>query len=228
LRYQTPADVRGDLACSRPMSASLDRHWRFEGRAKGLVAMVLLLSAVAAPRTSFAAAAKYYFQLRDVQSAVPLDGGMRDFVAEALRTELASRPEWESNLGLSGPKSDDAIAAALKQRKLAGFELVVKLTAIKKEVKELVPGSHLRRLILSVKLTVLGTTLPGQKIAFEGDGESGFETEVSESRADTEAQSLTKDGIRSALKLAVDQALMKLGMPKSAPMNEGKKKRKKS
>ena len=82
-------------------------------------------------------------------------------------------------------------------------------------------------LAVSVKLAVLGTTLPGNKIAFGGDGEAGAETEVTERRIDEESQSLLKDAIKDALKQAVDQAVLKLGMPKSAPLNESKRRHRK-
>src|ERR1043165_8995633 len=47
-----------------------------------------------------AARPKYYFELHDVESRVPLNADMRQFAGEALKAELASRPEWQSDLGV--------------------------------------------------------------------------------------------------------------------------------
>jgi hypothetical protein len=185
-----------------------------------------LLTGILGSQTAIAAGAKYYFELHDVESLVPLNGETRKFAGDALKDELASRPEWESDLG--GGKNRDAVVAALKKRGLAGFDVMVKIAELKKEVKEPKPGSRLKRLSISVKLSVLGTTLPGEKIAFGGNGEAGAETEVTDRRIDVESDSLTKDAIKDAVKQAVDQAVLKLGAPKSAPMNESKRKHKKT
>ncbi|MBC8133529.1 MAG: hypothetical protein H7X95_11160 [Deltaproteobacteria bacterium] len=191
---------------------------RFAVAVSTRVAVLIGAVVLGATSSTWAAASKYYFQLHDVQSRVPLDGEIRKFVAEALKTELASRPEWESDLG--GATDPDAVVAELKKRRLAGFDVIVKIAHLKKEVKEPSPGARLKRLAVSVKLSVLGTTLPGEKMAFGGDGEAGAEAEVTERRLDAEAQSMIKDCIKDAVKQAVDQAVLKLATPKSAPHNE--------
>jgi hypothetical protein len=195
--------------------------------AAGLAAVVATGLAPAPPARAAGPAAKYYFQLHEVKSGVPIDAEIRRFTEEAVREELASRPEWASNL--AAPASDpEAIAAELKKRNLRGFDVVVKIADLKKEMKDPSPGSRLKRIAVTVKLEVLGTTLPGEKVAFAGAGEAGAESEVPERRVDAEAESLAKDSIKDALKRAVDQAVMKLGMPQSAPMNEkGREKDKK-
>ncbi|MEO5767964.1 MAG: hypothetical protein ABIS92_06400 [Polyangia bacterium] len=182
-----------------------------------LLAATLAAPAVAAP------VAKYYFQLHEVKSRVPLDGEIRQFAGDALKAELAGRPEWQSDL--ANANDPDAMAAELKRRHLSGFDVVVKIAELKKEVKEPNPGSRLKRLAVSVKLAVLGTTLPGEKIAFGGDGEASAEAEVSERRMEAEAESMLKDCIKDAVKQAVDQAVLKLGMPRSAPHNESRRNR---
>ncbi|MES1165025.1 MAG: hypothetical protein ABUR63_04665 [Verrucomicrobiota bacterium] len=191
----------------------------------GMGIAVAVLAGVAGAGRARAAGAKYYFQVHAVESRVPLDGGIKIFTSEAVKAELASRPEWASDLG--GATEPDAIIAELKKRKLSGFDVVVKIAELKKESKEPNPGSRLKRLVVTVKLSVLGTTLPGEKMAFGGDGEAGAEAEVTERRWDVEAESMTKDAIKDAVKQAVDQAVLKLGTPKSAPLNESKRKRKK-
>jgi hypothetical protein len=178
------------------------------------------------------AAPKYYFELRGVEASagVPIDGDTRAFVEEALRQELASRSEWASDIGttLAATKDRKALVSELDRRKLSGFELVVKLTSLKKEAKPPQGGGRLKHLVVSVRLALLGTTLPGEKIAFGGDGEATYETDVPESRVDPESEALGKDAIREALKQAADQAVLKLALPRSEPLNESKKRRKKS
>ena len=78
-----------------------------------------------------------------------------------------------------------------------------------------------------MKLSVFGTTIPEEKLAFSGEGESAVEAEVTEKTAAAESESLAKDAIKDAIKQAVDQAVLKLSIGKAGPMNEGAKRRKK-
>jgi hypothetical protein len=189
-----------------------------------ILTLVAVLAQLVGSAPARAAHPKYYFELHEVEAKVALNADMRQFAGEALKAELASRPEWQSDLGV---KDRDAVAAELKRRKLSGFDLIVKILAMTKDVKEPNPGSRLRRVAVNVKLSVLGTTLPGDKMSFAGDGEAGAEIEVTERRIDAEAESMFKEAIKDALKQAIDQAVLKLGTPQAAPLNESKRNRKK-
>jgi hypothetical protein len=171
-----------------------------------------------------AAAPKYYFQLHEVKAPPDVDAALKAYAGEALKADLAARPEWASDIGATGT---DAVVAELKKRNLRGFDVTVRIDAIKKEIKDPSPGARLKRLAVSVKLSVFGTTIPEEKLAFSGDGEAGLESEVPDRQMDTEATSLAKDGIKDAVKQAVDQAVQKLAIGNSAPMNEAKHKKKK-
>lgn len=176
-------------------------------------------------RAAFAAAPKYYFQLHKVEATVPVNPDIKEFTAEALKADLAGRPEWQSDLSVGDDR--DALAAELRKRKLSGFDLVVKIVQLKKEVKDPSPGSRNHQLAVSVRLAVLGTAIPGDKIAFSGEGEGAAEAAVPERRLEDEATLMFKDAIKSAVGQAIDQAVMKLSLPKSAPLNESKRKHKK-
>ena len=173
-----------------------------------------------------AATPKYYFELHKVEAAIPVNPDIKEFTAESLKADLAARPEWQSDLGVGADRS--ALAAELKKRKLSGFDLVVKIVQMKKEVKDPSPGARNHQLSVSIRLEVLGTAIPGEKIAFSGEGEAGAEAAVPERRLDAEADAMFREAIKSAVQQAIDQAVMKLTMPKSAPMNESKHRHKKS
>lgn len=194
-------------------------------RAPSLAAVVgtaFVLGTVTAPAPASAAGPKYYFQVGEVKAGPEVDAALKAYAGEALKTELASRPEWASEVGASG----DALVGELKKRNLRGFDVVVRFDRFKKEAKEPNPGARYKRLALNVKLSVFGTTIPEAKLAFAGEGEAGLEAEVSEKKMDGEALSLAKDAIKDAVKQAVDQAVMKLGLGQAAPMNEKRRKKK--
>ena len=177
-----------------------------------------------------AAAPKYYFQNQPVKAGPEVDAEFKAYTGEALKAELAARPEWASDIGPAGgatPGTDrTALVDELKRRNLRGFDVTAKIEKLKQEVKDPKPGSQNKRLAVEVQLTVFGTTIPDAKLAFSGDGQSGSEGEVSERRLAADTASTTKDVIKDAIKQAVDQAVLKLSLGTPGPMNEKHKKKK--
>jgi hypothetical protein len=177
-----------------------------------------------APGPAGAAGSRYYFELHKVEADVPVDPELRDYAGEALKAELANRPGWSGDLGVGNDR--DRVVAALKNKNVSGFDLVVRFVKVKREVKPPAPGSRLKQLAVSVGLAVLGTAIPGDKIAFSGEGDAGAEASLPENQMDAQGTAMFKEAIKTAIGQALDQAMMKLSLPKSKPMNESKRKRK--
>jgi hypothetical protein len=171
-----------------------------------------------------AAAPKFYFQMQPVKAGPEIDAALKTYAGEALRTELASRPEWASDVGPAGqqgPGQDRSqLQAELKKRNLRGFDVTARIEKLKQEVKDPKPGARNKQLAVEVQLTVFGTTIPDAKLAFSGDGQSGSEAEVSEKHLAADTAEATNDVIKDAIKQAVDQAVLKLSIGKAGPMNE--------
>lgn len=166
---------------------------------------------------------KYFFQLRDVKGGPTIDPALKAYAGEALKADLAARPEWASDIAAASP---EALLAELDKRKLRGFNVTVRFEDVHKEVKPPKPGGRFNQLAINVRLTVFGTTVAEEKLAFSGDGEAGLEAEVPEKRIETEGLSLTKDAIKDAVKQAVDQAVLKLSIAQSGPHGGARKKTK--
>ena len=187
----------------------------------------VMFAAISGPA---AAAPKYYFQLQPVKAGPEVDAALKTFTGDALKAELASRPEWASDVGPAGqaaPGSDrTGLVSELKKRKLRGFDVTARIEKLKQEVKDPKPGSRNKQLSVGVQLTVFGTTIPDAKLAFSGDGQSSSEAEVSERRLAADTADTTKDVIKDAIKQAVDQAVLKLSIGNAGPMNEKHKRKK--
>jgi hypothetical protein len=188
------------------------------------LATLAAVAATAATLPALAAAPKFYFQMQPVKAGPEVDEAIKTFAAEALRAELAARPEWASDVGPAGqlgPGQDrGALVAELKKRNLRGFDVTARIQKLKQEVKEPKPGARNKQLAVEVNLTVFGTTIPDAKLAFSGDGQSGSEAEVSEKRLTADTADTTHDVIKDAIKQAVDQAVLKLSLGQAGPMNE--------
>lgn len=185
--------------------------------AAGLAGVMLELGARAE-----AAGPKYFFQLREVKAGPDIDPALKEYAGEALKADLTARPEWASDVQAASP---EALLAELDKRKLRGFNVTVRFEEVKKEVKPPKPGGRFNQLAVNVRLTVFGTTVAEEKLAFSGDGEAGVQAEVSEKRVEKESMSLTKDAIKDAIKQAVDQAVLKLSVAPSGPHGARKKKK---
>jgi hypothetical protein len=179
--------------------------------------------AAAAPAHARTVTPKYYFRVGEVKAGPDVDPALKEYAAEAVKADLAARPEWASDVGATEP---DALMAELKKRNLRGFSVVVRFERLTKELKEPSAGAHRKRAAVNVKLSVFGTTIPEEKLSFSGDGEAGTEAEVPDKAVEAETQSMAKDVIKDAIKQAVDQAVLKLSLAKaSTPMNESKRKK---
>src|SRR5436190_23383304 len=53
---------------------------------------------VAGATAAHAADPKYYFQIKEVTAAADVDANVKTAAAEALKAELASRPEWATDI----------------------------------------------------------------------------------------------------------------------------------
>lgn len=188
------------------------------------VALAILVGATQAQAA--AKTAKYYFKIFEINVGNAADPSIESMARELLEKDLGSRPEFTSDLGEA--TNDDAVVAKLKSRRLQGFKVSLRLDKLAKEAKAPRPGGRLKQLAVDVKLSVFGTTLPGEKLAFAGNGEAAVEAEVVEKRMDEETAQMVRDVMVQAIKQAVDQAVLKLSIPKSVPMNESKRKRKKT
>jgi len=185
---------------------------------KGSLFATSLLAAaatvVAAP-IAHAAEPKYFFQIKEVTAGPEVDAAVKTQAADALKAELASRPEWASDIHAADPA---ALAADLTKRNLRGFEVKVRIESFKQEMKDPRPGGRMKQLAVNVKLVIIGATIPDAKMAFEGTGEAGVEAEVAEKRMAVDSERARKAAIQSAVKQAVEEAVIKLGAkPTPAP-----------
>ena len=169
---------------------------------------------------------KYYFQVRDVQAKSGTDAATLTAAREVLHQELSSRREFTSDVGAVADEA--GLVAELKRRGLQGFKVSLKLDDLSQEPRPPRPGGRLKQLAVGVKLSVFGETIPEAKLAFGGDGEAMVEAEVVERRMSEEAAGLTRDALVQAVKLAVDQAVRKLGLPRAKPLDESRRPRKAS
>jgi hypothetical protein len=167
---------------------------------------------------------KYYFKIAEISVGKDEDPEVSKLAREYLEKDLSSRAEFTNDLG--DATEGAALLDELKRRGLKGFRVTLRLDQLVKDLKEPKPGGRLKQLAVDLKVSVFGTTFPGEKLAFSGEGESVVEAEIVEQRLEQESLSLLKEVMPRALKQAVDQAVTKLSLPKSAPMNESKRRRK--
>ena len=142
--------------------------------------LLAVAATVTAAATVHAAEPKYYFQIKEVTTAPDVDPAVKTAAVDTLKAELASRPEWASDIKAGGDQA--ALAEELNKRKLRGFDVTLRIENFKQEMKDPRPGGRLKQLAVNVKLVVIGATIPDAKFAFEGNGEASVEAEVAEKR----------------------------------------------
>jgi hypothetical protein len=148
---------------------------------------------------------KYYFKVTNIisedQSIIPV-------AKELLEKEISSRTEFTQDLG--GAEGETAAAAEMKKRGLRGFQINLRVMGFKQEEKPPVPGRVDPQMMVRVKLGVYGSTYPGGKISFTGDGEATVTGEYKERRKEADVAELTNAAIGAAIKQAVTTAVTKM------------------
>lgn len=210
----------GELTYSKGMRS----HWK-RWFPLLLACLVPLLQGEGA---AWAAAKRYYIVVGGVKNA---DGSPKDaqdptalLARQALVEELARRPEvstQEAGLPAEGP----ALAAELARRKLKGYEVTLRLLKVGKALSPPPPGRRFQVLEQSVRLSMVGTTLPGAQLTLGGDGESSLQAEVGATVSPHQEQELLREALRDAIRQAVGQALRKLQVGGTIPPPEKPRKR---
>jgi hypothetical protein len=171
--------------------------------------IVLGVFVLATPVLALAAAKttnpKYYFKISNIEAQ---DNKIIPLARELLEQEVASRPEF--TMDLMDKRSEDAQIAELQKQGMKGFQVSLRITSFKKEIKPPAPGKRDQQMTIEVKLGVFGHTIPGNKLLFTGDGDASLTAEFAERLKDKEEQRFMRTALSSAIKQAVSTAVAKL------------------
>jgi hypothetical protein len=152
---------------------------------------------------------KYYFTITNITSE---DQTIIPLAKDLLAREISARSEFTQDLG--GAEGEAAAFAEMKKRGLKGFQVNLRIMTFKQEIKPPAPGRRDRQIAIQVKLGVYGTTYPGGKLNFTGDGEASLTGDFADRRMESDVEELTKTALASALKQAVSTAVIKMSTAK--------------
>jgi hypothetical protein len=187
-----------------------------------LAAAMLALATMALSTSALAAAGKpkYYFKISNIESQ---DIKIIPLAKELLEKEVATRPEFTMDLG--DAQSEDAQIAEIRKQGMLGFQVSLRITSLKKDIKPPAPGHRDQQMSIDVKLAIFGHTLPGNKLLFTGDGDASLMGEFSERLKDKEEERFMRTALASAIKQAVSTAVAKLTTAKLEDKKPGKGKK---
>jgi hypothetical protein len=171
----------------------------------GTAALAMAVMALSASALAAGVKPKYYFKISNIESQ---DAKVIPLAKDLLEKEVATRPEFTMDLG--DAKSEDAQIAEIRKQGMQGFQVSLRITSLKKDIKPPVPGHRDQQMSIEVKLGIFGHTLPGNKLLFTGDGDASLMAEFSERLKDKEEERFMRTALASAIKQAVSTAVAKL------------------
>ncbi len=166
---------------------------------------------------------KYYFRVSNIESE---DHKIIPLAKELLEKEVSARPEFTMDLG--NANSEEAQIAELRKQGMLGFQVSLRIVNLKKEIKPPAPGKRDQQMSIQVKLGIFGHTIPGNKLLFNGDGEASLTGDFSARLKDKEEERFTKTALSSAIKQAVDTAVVKLTTARLDDKRAGKRRKARS
>jgi hypothetical protein len=189
----------------------------------GTAVLAMAILALSAPALAASGKPKYYFRISNIEAQ---DHKIIPLAKELLEKEVATRPEFTMDLG--NAHSEDAQIAELRRQGMQGFQVSLRITSVKKEIKPPAPGKRDQQISIEVKLAVFGHTLPGNKLLFTGDGDASLMGEFAERLKDKEEERFMRTALASAIKQAVSTAVAKLTTATLEDKKPGKGKKAKS
>jgi hypothetical protein len=189
----------------------------------GTAVLAMAILALSAPALAASGKPKYYFRISNIEAQ---DHKIIPLAKELLEKEVATRPEFTMDLG--NAHSEDAQIAELRRQGMQGFQVSLRITSVKKEIKAPAPGKRDQQISIEVKLAVFGHTLPGNKLLFTGDGDASLMGEFAERLKDKEEERFMRTALASAIKQAVSTAVAKLTTATLEDKKSGKGKKAKS
>ncbi|MCC6749518.1 MAG: hypothetical protein IT371_17770 [Deltaproteobacteria bacterium] len=168
---------------------------------------------------------RFYLEVRGVRDASAGVCGKEAQLRAALLAELKKRPEVVTDLGSPPPKAE-ALEGALKERRLVGYALLLRVVRCGHEVKPPAKGKVYRTLSADVAVALDAEKIPSGQMALAGDGDAQVATEVGEVK-DKERKQLLAEALAEATKQAVTKSVQTLSSPpKGGAKGRGKKGRK--
>jgi hypothetical protein len=178
-------------------------------RVAAFAGMLTLAVSLAGRASADAAKPKYYFIVSNITAE---DKTLISTAKDLLSKVISARSEFTQDLG--GAEGEAAATAEMKKRGLKGFQVNLRIMTFKQEIKPPAPGRRDRQMAIQVKLGVYGTTYPGGKLNFTGDGEASLTGEFAERRMESDVEELRKAAMAAALKQAVSTAVIKMSTAK--------------
>ncbi len=173
--------------------------------------LAAVLAIVLLPIALAHAEPKYYVEVRSVIETEGVQSGIAHEALDHLRAELGKRPDITLESPVDKGASADALRSALKQKKLRGIELSLKILAVEDGLDPPPPGKQYKVLTRGIKVSLFGNTIPDQTLSLGGDGESTIKIELGKrSDVEQERRALLLEASKAAMIQAVDMTLRKL------------------
>ena len=114
---------------------------------------------------------KYFMTFRETLEAPGLATGVKEKVKPLLFEALKQYPEFVLELP-DAPTDPAELEKYLKKRGLKGYEINIRLTKFKKELRPPKPGEKHKTLSVTVAVTIFGTSFPAKSFAIDHPGRS--------------------------------------------------------
>jgi hypothetical protein len=174
-----------------------------------IIAWLLPALLASASPADAAKRAKFYFEVRAVQVPGGSAADLKERARGLLLAELKKQPLVVMELGDPRPRGAD-LEKALKARKLAGYELVLRVVKSKHSLQPPPAGKVYKMLMVEVEVAIDAQKIPSGQMALAGDGTAQVGTEVSAVK-EKEKQELLTEALGEAIKQAVAKSVSRLG-----------------
>lgn len=148
---------------------------------------------------------RIYWELREVREPAKAKPSMKAKARAIFNAELKKHPEVVTKLDSTG----DNLAKTLKEKKLTGYAMVLRITKMGHSMNPPAPGKVYKVLMVEVNVAIDAEKIPSGQMALAGQGSAQVGTEVNRFKEKERVQ-LTVEALTEAIGQAVKRSVSKL------------------
>jgi hypothetical protein len=149
---------------------------------------------------------RLYWELREVREPAKTKPSMKSKAKAIFNEALKKHPEVVT---LDPRPTGDDLAKTLKQRKLTGYAMVLRITKVGHSMNPPAPGKVYKVLMVEVNVAIDAEKIPSGQMALAGQGSAQVGTEVNRFKEKERVQ-LTIEALTEAIGQAVKRSVSKL------------------
>ena len=182
-----------------------------------LASAALVVSAASAGKKK---KTNYLYKVTTIKLPDDVPADIEKQLAKQLTKSIEAHARLEATIpeGAPDPETEPKkFKQHLKKKNLAGYTLNVQVLNYEHSIEDMPEGRKGKMLTVRISIRMFGVTMPGNVMAFTGEGSATVKLELGKKLRKRDSQVANQDSIELAVENALADSITKLDKPKKKP-----------